>query len=228
ARKDENHKLHGNIIAIENLETEIKVERDGNKKRVFKEPMPNFRQVAKEHLENVLISHKAKNKVVTKNKNKISGKEKPQEVLTPRGQLHKETVYGKYHYYENKEEKVGTKFNLETIEKVANPAYKEALLKRLSENGNDPKKAFGGKNALSKNPIYINLEQNIKVPEKVKLVWLEEDYSIRKDITPDNFKDEKSIEKVLDEGVKRILKNRLKEFGNDAKKAYSDLDKNPI
>src|SRR5690606_9261958 len=107
-------------------------------------------------------------------------------------------------------------------------AYKEALLKRLSENGNDPKKAFGGKNALSKNPIYINLEQNIKVPEKVKLIWLEEDYSIRKDITPDNFKDEKSIEKVLDEGVKRILKNRLEEFGNDAKKAFSDLDKNPI
>jgi len=230
ARKNEKHKLHSNIIAIENLETEIKVDNDGNKKRVFKEPIPNFRQVAKEHLENVLISHKAKNKVVTINKNKTKSKngEKVKTELTPRGQLHKETVYGKYHYYESKEEKVGTKFDLETIEKVANPAYKKALLKRLSENGNDPKKAFGGKNALSKNPIYINLEQNIKVPEKVKLVWLEEDYSIRKDITPENFKDEKSIEKILDEGVKRILKNRLKEFGNDAKKAFSDLDKNPI
>ncbi|WP_461534183.1 type II CRISPR RNA-guided endonuclease Cas9 [Sinomicrobium sp.] len=228
ARKNENHKLHGNIIAIEKVETETKVDSDGNKKRVFKEPIPNFRQVAKEYLEKILISHKAKNKVVTKNKNKISGKDKPQEVLTPRGQLHKETVYGKYHYYESKEEKVGTKFDIETIEKVANPTYKKALLKRLSENGNDPKKAFGGKNTLSKNPIYISLEQNIKVPEKVKLVWLEEDYSIRKDINPDNFKDEKSIDKVLDEGVKRILKNRLKEFDNDAKKAFSDLDKNPI
>jgi len=230
ARKNENHKLHSNIIAIENLETEIKVDNDGNKKRVFKEPIPNFRQVAKEHLENVLISHKAKNKVVTINKNKIKSKngEKVKTELTPRGQLHKETVYGKYHYYESKEEKVGPKFDLETIEKVANPAYKAALLKRFSENGNDPKKAFGGKNALSKNPIYINLEQNIKVPEKIKLVWLEEDYSIRKDITPENFKDEKLIEKVLDEGVKRILKNRLKESGNDAKKAFADLDKNPI
>src|SRR5690606_37447605 len=117
---------------------------------------------------------------------------------------------------------------LETIEKVANPAYKNALLQRLSENGNDPKKAFAGKNALNKTAIYIDLENDIKVPETVKLVWLEEDYSIRKDVTPENFKDEKSIDKILDEGVKRILKSRLKEFGGDAKKAFSDLDKNPI
>src|SRR5690606_12757977 len=204
SRKNESHKLHGNIIAIETLETEVKIDDQGNKKRVFIEPIPNFRQVAKEHLENVLISHKAKNKVVTKNKNKTKSKkgEKTKIELTPRGQLHKETVYGKYRYYESKDEKVGVKFDLETIGKVANPAYKKALLQHLSENNNDPKKAFTGKNALSKTPIYVSLEQNIKVPETVKLVWLEEDYSIRKDVTPDNFKDEKSIEKILDEGIK--------------------------
>src|SRR5690554_5175687 len=230
ARKNESHKLHGNIIAIETLETEVKIDDKGNKKRVFKEPIPNFRQVAKEHLENVLISHKAKNKVVTKNKNKTKSKkgEKVKIELTPRGQLHKETIYGKYRFYQSKEEKVSAKFDLETIEKVANPVYKKALLQRLAENGNDPKKAFAGKNALNKTAIYISLEDDIKVPETVKLVWLEEDYSIRKDVTPENFKDEKSIEKILDEGVKRILKNRLKEFGGDAKKAFSDLDKNPI
>src|SRR5690554_1528011 len=224
ARKNENHKLHGNIIAIENLETEIRTDDRGNTKRVFKEPIPNFRQVAKEHLENVLISHKAKNKVVTKNKNRIKTKngEKVKIELTPRGQLHKETIYGKYHYYEIKEEKVGSKFDLETIEKVTNPTYKNALLKRLLDNNNDPKKAFGGKNALSKMPIYISKEDNITVPEKVKLAWLETDYSIRKDINPDNFKNEKTIDKVLDEGVKRILKKRFEQFGNDAKKAFSD------
>jgi CRISPR-associated endonuclease Csn1 len=66
------------------------------------------------------------------------------------------------------------------------------------------------------------------LPEVVKLTWLESDYSIRKDVTPENFKDLKTIEKVLDEGVKRILKNRLSEFENDPKKAFTDLDKNPI
>lgn len=230
ARKNETHKLHNNIIGIENAETEIRVDDEGNKNRVFKLPIANFRQVAKEHLENVLVSHKAKNKVVTKNKNKTKSKngEKTKVELTPRGQLHKETVYGKYQYYVNKEEKVSAKFDEETIKKVANPIYKKLLLERLSENGNDPKKAFAGKNVLSKNPIYLNEEKTETLPETVKLTWLEEDYSIRKDITPENFKDVKIIEKILDEGVKRVLLNRLKEFGNDSKKAFSDLDKNPI
>ncbi len=226
ARKNENHKLHGNIIAIEIKE----LHRDEEGKLRFNLPIPNFRQAAKEHLENVLISHKAKNKVVTKNKNRIKTKkgEKIKIELTPRGQLHKETVYGKYHYYDSKEEKVSAKFDLETIQKVSNPVYKQALLERLSENGNDPKKAFSGKNSPSRNPIYLNELKTETLPEKVKLVWLEADYSIRKDVTPENFKDEKSINKVLDEGIRRILKDRLKQFDGDAKLAFSDLEKNPI
>ena len=111
---------------------------------MFKLPILNFRQQAKEHLENVLVSHKAKNKIVTKNKNKIKKKngEKTKVELTPRGQLHKETVYGKYQYYVNKEEKVSAKFDEKIIQKVANPLYKKLLLQRLSESGNEKKKAF--------------------------------------------------------------------------------------
>lgn len=230
ARKDVRHKLHNNIIGIENLETELKINDQGQKTRVFKTPIPHFRQVAKEHLENVLVSHKAKNKVVTKNKNIIKSKngDKTKIELTPRGQLHKETVYGKYQYYVNKKEKIGTKFDMDTIQKVTNPLYKSLLLNRLSENDNDPKKAFGGKNILSKNPIYLNEEKSSMMPELVKLSWLEDDYSIRKDITPTNFKDAKTIEKVLDSKIKSILLNRLSSYGNDPKKAFSDLDKNPI
>ena len=211
------------VLGIEEKETIIRTDDQGNKKRVFKEPITNFRQVAKEHLENVIVSHKAKNKVVTKNKNKVRGSNKIQEALTPRGQLHKETVYGKYQYYKQKEEKVGAKFDKETIDKVGNPFYKKLLLQRLEEYGNDPKKAFTGKNTLEKNPIYLNVEKTEVLPEKVKLVWLEEDYSIRKDVTPDL-----KIDKVIDKGVRTVLENRLKEFGGDAKKAFSDLDKNPI
>ncbi|VDH05271.1 type II CRISPR RNA-guided endonuclease Cas9 [Bergeyella zoohelcum] len=228
ARKNEKHKEHSNIMGIQQLETIKVTDKNGNEKRVFKAPMPNFRQVTKAFLENVLISHKAKNKVVTKNKNKVAGSNKVQEVLTPRGQLHKETVYGKYQYYVQKEEKIGGKFDLETIKKVANPLYQSLLKKRLEENGGDPKKAFTGKNSLAKNPIYLDDAQTEQLPEKVKLVWLENSFSIRKDITPENFKDEKLIDKILDEGVKRILKERLQSFGNDAKKAFSDLEKNPI
>jgi len=225
ARKNEKHKLHSNIIAIETKETELKVDKDGNKKRVFKKPIPNFRQVAKEHLESILVSHKAKNKVVTKNKNKTKAKngEKVKTELTPRGQLHKETVYGSIKIPVVKEEKIGTKFDLETVECVSNPLYQKLLVQRLSENDNDPKKAFGGKNALSKNPIYIDEVEMQKLPDKVKVVRFKEDYTIRKDIAPDL-----KINKVVDGGIKTILENRLKEFDNDPKRAFVDLDKKPI
>jgi CRISPR-associated endonuclease Csn1 len=230
ARKDVKHKLHNNIIRIENLETEIKINDEGQKTRVFKVPIPNFRHIAKEHLENVLVSHKAKNKVVTKNKNvtKTVIGDKLKIELTPRGQLHKETVYGKYQYYVNKIEKIGAKFDIDVINKVSNPVYKTFLLLRLKEHENDPKKAFTGKNALSKNPIFLNDEKTTTLPESVNLTWLEEGYSIRKDVTPDNFKDAKTIEKVIDEKIKSILMQRLESFGNDSKKAFSDLDKKPI
>jgi len=228
ARKNEKHKEHNNILAIEEKETYLLTDENGRRKRKFKLPIPNFRHLAKEHLEGVLVSHKAKNKVVTKNKNKITGKEKTQITLTPRGQLHKETVYGKYKYYDQSEEKINSKFDEITIAKVANPAHKKLLLQRLADNGNDPARAFSGKNAINKNPIYLNSEKTKQIPEKVKLVWLEENYSIRKDITPDNFKDEKTILKVLDKAIKDILLDRLKKHKGDHKKAFSDLDKNPI
>lgn len=228
ARKNEEHKEHNNIISIETKETYVIKDDKGNSNRKFNLPIPNFREQAKLHLENVLVSHKAKNKVVTKNKNKVAGKDKVQITLTPRGQLHKETIYGKYQFYVNKEEAVGSKMDEATIQKVSNPFFKKLLLERLKENDNDAKKAFTGKNALAKSPIYLDELKTELLPEKVNLSWLEEDYSIRKDVTPENFKDEKNIEKVIDRKVREILSARLKEHKNDAKKAFSDLDKNPI
>ena len=214
----------GSIYGIEQKETYIE-EHNGNKKRKFKAPILNFREEAKKHLENTLISFKAKNKVVTKNKNRIKTKvgEQIKIELTPRGQLHKETVYGKLQQYVTKEEKITVKFDEQTILKVANQKYRIALLSRLRENSNDPKAAFTGKNSLTKNPVYLNEQKTILLPEKVKLVWLEDDYTIRKDITPDL-----KIEKVIDIGVRNILQDRLDKFKGNAKDAFANLDKNPI
>ncbi|MBS1639605.1 MAG: type II CRISPR RNA-guided endonuclease Cas9 [Bacteroidetes bacterium] len=225
ARKDESSKMHGNVIAIESKETEMVTEDNGNKKRKFKLPVNNFREEAKKQLENVLVSIKAKNKVVTKNKNKIqtNNGEKVKTELTPRGQLHKETVYGKLQQYATKLEKLGAKFDEETILKVAKPKEREALLKRLKENNNDPKKAFTGKNSLDKNPIYLDIEKKIKLDEKIKLVVLEDDYTIRKDVTPGL-----KIDKVIDVGIRKKLEKRLEEFNGNSKEAFSNLEKNPI
>lgn len=209
---------------IYGIETKY-LKKDKNGKLRFVAPITNFREEAKKQLESILISYKSKNKVTTNNKNitKIKGGTLEKIQLTPRGQLHKETVYGKLQHYVTKEEKVNANFTADHIAKVAKKQYREALLKRLKEHDNDPKKAFIGKNILTKNPIYLDASKTIVVPDKVKLVWFEDDYTIRKDITPDL-----KIEKVVDIGIKTILQNRLNEFGGDAKKAFVNLDENPI
>ncbi len=137
--------------------------------------------------------------------------------------LHKETVYGKLHQYSTKLEKISAKFDEATILKVAKYNEKVALLKRLQENDNDPKKAFTGKNAPTKNPIYVDEQKTILLDEKVKLVELEADYTIRKEVTPDL-----KLDKVIDVGVRKILQKRLDDFNGNNKEAFSNLDKNPI
>lgn len=199
--------------------------RDEKGKLKFKPPLPldEYRAEAKKHLENTLISFKSKNKVVTPNKNKIAGKNKPQNTLTPRGQLHLETVYGSIKRYKTTETKVGGNFDVETINKVAKKKYREALLQRLNEFDNDPKKAFTGKNSLEKTPVYLDTLHLYKVPEKVTLVEEEIIYTIRKPISPDL-----KLDKVVDAKIKLILENRLKEFNDDPKKAFVNLDEKPI
>lgn len=230
AKSNEKHKEHQNIYAIENLITEVIEKKNGSKERRFKPPVQNFRSEAKNHLEEIFISHKTKNKVVTKNINKTKrkgGLNKKTE-LTPRGQLHKETIYGSAKFLKTKDEKISAKFDLETINLVQNPQYREAILKRFNDFGQDSKKAFAGKNAINKTPIYLDLENNIKVPETVTLAWFETGYTIRKTINPDNFKDFKNLDKITDKGIREILIERLKQFNGNSKEAFSDLDKNPI
>jgi CRISPR-associated endonuclease Csn1 len=213
----------GSIYGIETKE----LYRDDKNKLRFKPPIPldDFRAEAKKHLENTLVSIKAKNKVTTININttKKQGGLNKKKQLTPRGQLHLETVYGSIKQYVTKEEKVGANFNEEIILTVSNEKCREALLKRLKEFDNDPKKAFTGKNSLDKNPLYFDESQTFKIPLKVKTVRFETIYTIRKDITPDL-----KLDKVIDPKIKTVLENRLKEYGGDRKKAFVNLDENPI
>ena len=206
--------------------------RDSKGKLRFCPPMPLeiFRVEAKRQLENILVSIKAKNKVVTRNINitkRKSGENKKVQ-FTPRGQLHNETIYGSIRRYCTKEEKIGAAFDAEKIQTVTNKKYREALLKRLNDFGNDPKKAFTGKNSPEKNPVYLDESHTLTVPVKVKILYTETVYTIRKAITPDNFKDAKAIDKVIDKHIREILHNRLSEYDNDSKKAFSNLDENPI
>lgn len=195
-------------------------------KLVFKAPMESIRDEFKKALENILVSYKAKNKVVTKNKNKIKGVKEPQNTLTPRGQLHKETVYGKIKQLETELVSVSAKMTAEIIAKVANKQEREALMQRLISNNNDPKKAFSGKNSLENNPIYLDPQKRKLLPKSVKVLKPEVVYTKRMAIGPDL--DVKKIEKIIDPGVRSKLLSRLAEFQNDPKKAFVNLEENPI
>ena len=190
-------------------------------------PMPfdELRCEARKHLDDILVSIKAKNKVATRNTNKTKRKggfnEKVQ--LTPRGQLHNETVYGRILQYDCKEEKVGSSFDADKIATVACERFRNALYQRLAQYGGNPKKAFSGSNSLDKNPLFTDILHSEEVPQKVKTVRLIPVYTIRKQIDPTL-----KIEKVIDSHIRQILSNRLEEFGNDPKKAFSNLDENPI
>lgn len=187
-------------------------------------PVDDFRSQAKWHLENILVSIKAKNKVVTKNVNKTKRKngvlKKVQ--LTPRAQLHNETVYGSRIVYTTKEEKVNASFTPEQIARVCKRGFREALMRRLAENGGDPKKAFTGKMSLDKTPLYVDNAQMVQVPVKVKVVYPEIQYTIRKAVSPDL-----KVEKVVDKKLRELLEARIQEYG-DAKAAFSNLDEHPI
>ncbi len=201
--------------------------RDSHGKLRFNPPMPldEFRAEAKRQLENTLVSMKAKNKVVTQNANvfkKKVGKNRKVQ-LTPRGQLHLETVYGNSKRYVTKEEKVNATFDETRINTVANKRYRDALLLRLLQFDGDPKKAFTGKNTMENNPVWLDELHTQKVPEKVKLVWFESVYTIRKEVSPDL-----KLDKVVDVHIRQILQARLDEFGGDTKKAFTNLDDNPI
>ena len=220
ARSDKSSSIYG----IEQKE----LSRDSHGKLRFVPPMPlnDFRSEAKKHLEDILVSIKAKNKVMTKNPNKTKcakGKTKTTLQLTPRGQLHNETIYGRIRQYATKEERVGSAFNAEKIATVANKRLREALAARLRQFDGDPKKAFTGQNSLEKKPIYLDAAHTACVPPKVKTVTLEPTYTLRKEVNKDL-----NVEKVIDPHIRRILKERLKEYNNNAKEAFSNLEENPI
>lgn len=198
-------------------------DKDENNKRYFISPIDNFRTEAKKAIENILVSFKTKNKVVTKNTNKtkIRNGYNHKTQLTPRGQLHKETVYGKSKRIAAKPTKLNSKFPLNQIDLIIDTTQRNLVANHLEKYENNPSIAFNSK-TLKKDPLIFEGDKLSEVK------CYEEFYTIRKEINPDNFKNIKSIEKVVDTKIKQLLIDRLNSFNGNAKQAFSDLDKNPI
>ncbi|MFY7788429.1 MAG: type II CRISPR RNA-guided endonuclease Cas9, partial [Thermoflexibacteraceae bacterium] len=98
--------------------------------RIFDAPLPNFRQVIKGVLAGTLVSFRGTKKIGSWRINPATGKRE----LTPRGYLHKETLYGSVQRYEVL--KIGKKL-FEQIDHIVDTELKTQLQSLLKQYGEE-------------------------------------------------------------------------------------------
>nr|AME16485.1 CRISPR-associated protein Cas9 [uncultured bacterium] len=129
-------------------------------------PWNNFEQDVKKAVENILISYRQNNQILTKILKEVEkdGRKYKSSGYSARGQLHRETYFGRYSGY--------------------------------TRDGGLETDNLG-------QPVYY--------------------YHIRKNIS--EIKTHKQVEKIVDDGIKNLIKNRLREkFGFDTDKPYNIPD----
>jgi len=132
----------------------------------FPMPWPGFYQDAEHHINNVLVSHKRLNTIVTVRRYKVkkNGKEFTNKGVAARGQLHKETVFGKrtapfsdeaYHV----RKPIDVLQTEKHIDKVVDLAIKKLILERVE--------FLGGlvKGKIPPNTFFTVDENGIKQPQ---------------------------------------------------------------
>lgn len=162
----------------------------------------------------VLVSFKAGKKVATKGVRKISTNGKKEiiqkNIVTPRGALSEESVYGKIKTIEKNKP---LKYLFENPQLIFNEEIKKLVLERLQIFDNDAKKAFS---STKDNPIYTDKRRSKILQSNA---CFKEDYVIKYPIQSIKLKD---INYIIDEGIKEIIKIRLSEFNNNEKEAFKD------
>jgi CRISPR-associated endonuclease Csn1 len=161
----------------------------------------------KQEVEKILVSCHKSNKVATKNLNRykwLAKKEHTQKTLTPRKNLHKESVYGEVQTFAWKTVEL-KKINLENLQHVE-AKYKKLLQTHLEKHQNDPKKAW---------------KQDFLLPsglalEKVRIKDWQKDYVLKyplESLTP------KDVESIVDAKIKHLVAERFRTCA-DTKKAF--------
>lgn len=200
--------------------------RDKRNKLRFNPPIPlnEFRAEAKKHLENTLISIKAKNKVVTNNINttKKTGGVNKKLQSTPRGQLHDQTVYGKNDWSRIA---LSKKISKKEIDAIRSPELKKFISEYIKEKGSIAK-AFSDNELLKLSFKGKPLKEVVvNIPCYTQRINISKIFT---DSQKTNSAKEKLIDNILDLKIRDILRKRVNDFDKDFKKAFSNLDENPI
>lgn len=175
-------------------------------------------------IEGISVSHRQRNRVATKSTNRYKHRKhnadderSRQRTSTPRGGLHDETVYGRIKV--QRKVAVSPKFDTEWIDNMPIAWQRDLLIERLDAHGGDPKKAF---KKYSSNPITI--PHNKKTLTHVTIIAYEitARYAVGPMLTTNK------VSRIVDQTVKRIVTERLAAHGNNPKKAFENLEENPL
>lgn len=141
------HAIDALVVACSNISQLQKLSKWNRYKKAenpidgFEDPMPNFRDQAIQSIKKILVSHKKNNRILTTRifKTKKDGKIYENLGVAARGELHKETVYGKRQAPQQSTEGFHIRKSLvqlenkKHIDKIVDPNIKRIILEHLSE-----------------------------------------------------------------------------------------------
>ncbi|MFN3529894.1 MAG: type II CRISPR RNA-guided endonuclease Cas9 [Bacteroidia bacterium] len=135
----------------------------------FELPWPTFFRDAKRSVENILVVHKKRNRLITSRslKQKINGTIVVHKLVAPRGQLHEETYYGRVHDPISNRMEFTTRKPLEAITKVKHIARinETEILKQIEERAKELNVDLKNEKAtLPKNFFFESDENGMPIP----------------------------------------------------------------
>ncbi len=176
---------------------------------------PHFSvQEVSDNVSRILVSFKAGKKVTTPGKRYVyrGGKRvlAQEGLLIPRGALCEESVYGRIH---SLEKEVPVKKLFERVDDIVKPGIRTAVEERLRACDNDVKVACA---SLKKEPLYLDVEKTIPLEYGT---CYKAKYVMRYALSALKPKD---VEFIVDEHIRKVVSERLSEYGNDPKKAFAE------
>jgi CRISPR-associated endonuclease Csn1 len=166
--------------------------------------------------EQILISYKQGRKVTAKAKRmaKVAGELKVVQtnIPVPRGPLHEESVYGKIKV--PKRWKLDHRFELAHL--IANATHKKLVQDRLKAHNWNAAKAFA-------EPIWLDKKQTKKLTHVELNEW---QYVLSYSLSQITKSDD--VKWIVDKAVRDVVREHLEKHENNVKKAFGDLQSNPV
>lgn len=164
-------------------------------------------------VDQILVSFKAGKRVATTTKRiKYDHGKKivlQDHLITPRGALSEESVYGKIKIIE-KEKPI--KYIFENPHLIYKDYIRELVMQRLADNDGNVKKAI---DSLKKQPILVSKNRDVEL--KYATCYKQE-YVIKYPLSSLTVKD---VDSIIDPAIREIVRQRLKQYGDKPKEAFS-------